>query len=144
MLGIPTEKKENMLETIRLNKMIKPDYLFISCFYPLPGSRLYTQCQKPDDRTESHSTISFFVDYSRGGSGKDISEVTYYRNLFQFAVFYPALYPFMKIKPINKFIGRLFYTPVYIKPSLIPIKVVSIIYSYLLGKIKGMRRYAGY
>lgn len=142
ILGIPNEKKEHMLETIKLNKKIKPDYLFISCFYPLPGSKLYDTYQNSGKKSEPQNTASYFADYSRKNVGNNMSEITYYRNLFPFMVFYPVSYPFMKIKLINAFIGKLFYSPVYMRPSLIFVKVLSLLRAYLYGIIRWKQKKA--
>jgi radical SAM superfamily enzyme YgiQ (UPF0313 family) len=136
ILGIPNEKRENMLETIKLNVKIKPDYLFISYFYPLPGSKLYDLYITPKNQFEHNDTHSYFLDYShRNHSGK-MSEITYYRNLFPIMVFYPVFFPFMKIKIINTFIGKLFYSPVYIRPSFYFFKIFSLVRSFLSRRIK--------
>ena len=48
MLGIPTETKEEALETVKMIKKIKP-YVPSPAFYtPLPGSDLFEYCRKND------------------------------------------------------------------------------------------------
>ncbi len=41
MLGLPTETKEEMLDTLDLMKEIKPDYASVSVYEPFPGTELY-------------------------------------------------------------------------------------------------------
>ena len=44
MLGLPTETKEEMLDTISMLKEIDPDYYSPAFYTPHPGSDLYTYC----------------------------------------------------------------------------------------------------
>jgi radical SAM superfamily enzyme YgiQ (UPF0313 family) len=44
MLGLPTETREEVLETISMLKEIDPDYYSPSFFTPHPGSDLYDYC----------------------------------------------------------------------------------------------------
>ena len=44
MLGLPGETEEDMAQTVRLNRKIKPDWLLCSVFYPFPGTKLYEVC----------------------------------------------------------------------------------------------------
>jgi len=48
MLGLPTETKEEVLETIRMLKQIDPDYYSPAFYTPHPGSNLYTYCIEND------------------------------------------------------------------------------------------------
>ncbi|MBC7236105.1 MAG: B12-binding domain-containing radical SAM protein [Chloroflexi bacterium] len=48
MLGIPTETKEEVLETISMLKKIDPDYYSPAFYTPHPGSDLYTYCMEND------------------------------------------------------------------------------------------------
>jgi anaerobic magnesium-protoporphyrin IX monomethyl ester cyclase len=41
MIGLPTEKKENILRTIKFAKKIAPDYAVFSLFTPLPETEAY-------------------------------------------------------------------------------------------------------
>jgi radical SAM superfamily enzyme YgiQ (UPF0313 family) len=41
MFGIPGEKKDEMMQTYRLLRRIKPSYFFIAPFLGIPGSRMY-------------------------------------------------------------------------------------------------------
>lgn len=46
MVGIPNETEKNILETIRLNAMVKPHISNVSAFYPFRGTKLGELCYK--------------------------------------------------------------------------------------------------
>jgi anaerobic magnesium-protoporphyrin IX monomethyl ester cyclase len=46
LIGIPGETLEDFKETIRINRICKPDRHFTSIFYPYPGTDLYLLCKK--------------------------------------------------------------------------------------------------
>ncbi len=46
MVGLPGETPEMHMETVRLNRMIRPTIIGISVFTPLPGTDLYDSCLK--------------------------------------------------------------------------------------------------
>jgi len=46
MLGLPTETKEEVLETVSMLKKIDPDYYSPAFYTPHPGSDLYDYCQE--------------------------------------------------------------------------------------------------
>ena len=48
MLGLPTETKEEVLETISMLKKIDPDYYSPAFYTPHPGSDLYSYCMEHD------------------------------------------------------------------------------------------------
>lgn len=48
MLGLPTETKEEVLETISMLKEMDPDYYSPAFYTPHPGSDLYTYCIEND------------------------------------------------------------------------------------------------
>jgi radical SAM superfamily enzyme YgiQ (UPF0313 family) len=48
MLGIPTETKEEVMETISMLKSIDPDYYSPAFYTPHPGSDLYAYCVEND------------------------------------------------------------------------------------------------
>ena len=72
MLGIPTETKEEVLETISMLKEIDPDYYSPAFYTPHPGSDLYRYCVERD--------LSLIVDhdsYRRNPTGAKIKGVDY-------------------------------------------------------------------
>jgi len=48
MLGLPTETKEEVFDTVRLIRHIRPEQPSPSFFTPTPGTELYDYCQKRD------------------------------------------------------------------------------------------------
>lgn len=72
MLGIPTETKEEAMDTIRMIEKIKP-YVSSPAFYtPHPGSDLFDFCVKND-----LSLIKRHEDYRRDPNGRKIRGVDY-------------------------------------------------------------------
>ncbi|MEW6202629.1 MAG: radical SAM protein [bacterium] len=72
MLGIPTETKEEAMETVRMIRLIAPDHYSPSFYTPHPGSDLFTYCiEKGLSRIRSHS------DYKRNPYGEKIVGVDY-------------------------------------------------------------------
>lgn len=43
MFGLPSETKEEMIDTLTFMKKIKPDWSYVSIFTPYPGTKMYTQ-----------------------------------------------------------------------------------------------------
>jgi radical SAM superfamily enzyme YgiQ (UPF0313 family) len=72
MLGVPTETKEGIIETVKMAKKIKPYVASVSYYTPIPGSDLYDYCIENDlSLIESHD------DYVRTGSGPKIRGIDY-------------------------------------------------------------------
>ena len=72
MLGLPTETKEEVLETISMLREIDPDYHSPAFYTPHPGSDLYDYCIEND--------LSLIVDhdsYRRNPDGAKIKGVDY-------------------------------------------------------------------
>jgi len=44
MIGIPTETRENVLETVKLNAKIRPYIIRCSIFFPYKGTKIYDYC----------------------------------------------------------------------------------------------------
>lgn len=72
MLGIPTETKDEVMDTIRMLKIIDPDYYSPSFFTPHPGSDLYTYCEEND-----LSLIKSHEEYRRNPTAPKIKGVDY-------------------------------------------------------------------
>ena len=72
MLGLPTETKEEVLETISMLKQVDPDYYSPAFFTPHPGSDLYRYCMEND-----LSLIRSHDHYRRNPDGAKISGVDY-------------------------------------------------------------------
>lgn len=48
MIGIPTETKEEVLDTVKMVKKIKPEIPSVTFYTPIPGSDLYEYCKEKD------------------------------------------------------------------------------------------------
>jgi radical SAM superfamily enzyme YgiQ (UPF0313 family) len=72
MLGIPTETKEEALDTLRMIKKIKPYRASPAFFTPHPGSDLYSYCER-----EGISLIKSHGDYSRSPDSPKIKGLDY-------------------------------------------------------------------
>ena len=48
MIGLPTETKEEVFETLRLNATIQPDTIKLMTFYPFKNTPIYDLCVKLD------------------------------------------------------------------------------------------------
>lgn len=46
MMGLPTETKKEIMDTVKMIQSIKPDYFSPAFFTPTPGSDLFDYCQK--------------------------------------------------------------------------------------------------
>lgn len=44
LIGLPHEQEEDILETIRMNRLLRPDNHILSIFYPYPGTALHAMC----------------------------------------------------------------------------------------------------
>ncbi|MGR3220983.1 MAG: B12-binding domain-containing radical SAM protein [Candidatus Anammoxibacter sp.] len=54
MVGLPYETKENMQETLELNRKIKADFGICTFFCPFPGTELYEICKREGMLKEDH------------------------------------------------------------------------------------------
>ena len=58
MIGLPNEKKGNVIETLKINAKIGPDVVKISTFYPYPKTEIYERCKKLGLISEENGTKS--------------------------------------------------------------------------------------
>ena len=72
MLGIPTETKEEVMDTVKMIKTIKPDHYSPAFYTPHPGSDLFAYCQE-----HKLSLITSHNDYRRNPEGEKIIGVDY-------------------------------------------------------------------
>ena len=72
MLGIPTETKEETLETVKMLHEIRPDYYSPAFFTPHPGSDLFDKCVK-----EGLSLVSSHDEYRRNPFGAKVKGIDY-------------------------------------------------------------------
>jgi anaerobic magnesium-protoporphyrin IX monomethyl ester cyclase len=59
MIGMPTETPEDVEETIRLTRLIRPNNIQITVFYPFPGTELYDLCKKEGYFSDRQKTTIF-------------------------------------------------------------------------------------
>lgn len=72
MFGVPTESQDEVMDTVRMIRQIRPDHHSCSFFTPLPGSDLATYCaEKNLCLAHSHS------EYNRGSLTPKIGGVDY-------------------------------------------------------------------
>lgn len=72
MLGLPTETKEEVVDTVKMIQKIKPDYFSPAFYTPHPGSDLYDYCQR-----EKLSLIKNHDQYRRDPGGEKIKGQDY-------------------------------------------------------------------
>lgn len=72
MVGLPTETKQEVWDTVRMMKAIDPDYYSPAYYTPLPGSELYAYCQE-----QGISLISDHDSYRRNPTEAKIKGVDY-------------------------------------------------------------------
>jgi anaerobic magnesium-protoporphyrin IX monomethyl ester cyclase len=72
MMGIPTETKEEVLDTVKMIQAIKPDHYSPAFFTPHPGSDLFKYCEEHD-----LSLIKSHDSYRRNATEAKIKGVDY-------------------------------------------------------------------
>jgi len=97
MIGIPGETEKEIMDTIELNRLIKPSVVGVSIFRPYQGTQLHELCKEKGYLTD-RKTSSFY----EGNSIINLptispEKINYYYQIFQTAVYKPNLLPFVKI-----------------------------------------------
>ncbi len=72
MMGVPTETREEVMETVSMIRTIDPDYQHPAFYTPLPGSDLFQYCQDQD-----LSLVSSHDSYRRNATEAKIKGVDY-------------------------------------------------------------------
>jgi len=91
MVGVPYETSETIKKTIQLNKKIKPDVVFVSVFYPFPGTFLGELCAEKG-WISGRKVDGFFSNVTALDQPSITKEeVAYYHNIFPWAILYPRL-----------------------------------------------------
>jgi radical SAM superfamily enzyme YgiQ (UPF0313 family) len=72
LIGVPGETFEDFKETVRMNRLCRPDWNFTYIFYPYPGTDLYFLCKKQgllpdtlDPRKERERAVLDLPGFSR-------------------------------------------------------------------------------
>jgi radical SAM superfamily enzyme YgiQ (UPF0313 family) len=63
MVGIPFETPRMVKDTIELNKLVQPDLIQVSIFYPYPNTELWKLCKKNRFLKQTH-VYSYYEDHS--------------------------------------------------------------------------------
>ena len=96
IIGIPYETKENIQETIELNRKINPTFVGCSIFTALPGTPLYELCKKEGWLRDEYGT-SYFQDSNVIHPNLSLDELKKTRDRFGFEVF-------RKTKPVRAYV----------------------------------------
>jgi radical SAM superfamily enzyme YgiQ (UPF0313 family) len=119
MVGIPYEKKEDMMKTIALNRIIQPEDVQVTIFQPYPGSELYKRTMEKgwisQKRVEEWAYGSI-MNYDHI-SAKEIKKI---RDSFPFNVYIKinmkkAIMKLIQGKLYNKYIDFRSKTPVLLR-----------------------------
>lgn len=109
MLGLPTETKQQMYETLELNMRLKPEGTIVAIFYPYPKTELTNYCIENKLITnEEYEKIcngeGGYKDSFINIKGIDIGEAKRLQILIPFLTRTPSfLHPLIKKLPVNKF-----------------------------------------
>jgi anaerobic magnesium-protoporphyrin IX monomethyl ester cyclase len=90
MIGFPGETKRDFYETIRLNRLIVPDFIQITMFYPYPGTRLGDYALEKGFAAR-REMFNYFFDSVMEIPGFPRREIIISRILFRFNVYRKAL-----------------------------------------------------
>lgn len=110
MVGVPYETKETIEKTIELNRKIKTDIVFVSTFYPYPGTSLGELCQEKGwiSNRKVEGFFSNLTVLDQPSISKE--EVAYYHNIFPWAILYPRFLFLIKILARTKVVkGKSIY-----------------------------------
>ncbi len=82
MVGLPGERLDQLLDTVKLNARLNADFTYTSIFYPFPKTSLYNLCEDKDLLTDCVIT-----DYVEGSSlnfdRASIARIMFIRNFFR-------------------------------------------------------------
>jgi len=89
MIGIPGETRRNVLDTIRLNRRIKPERTQLTVYYPYPYTVLGEYCFNKNLVREKFDD-SYFTRSILKGNGRGLSsfEINHFVNFFKIYVFW--------------------------------------------------------
>ncbi|HLD07053.1 MAG TPA: radical SAM protein [Candidatus Nanoarchaeia archaeon] len=96
MIGIPYETRENIMETMELNRKLDPDYVGVSICTAFPGTPLYDLCRKNGWLDEEYGH-SYFQDTNIRHPNFTIDELKQVRDRFGFEVY-------RKTRPLRAYI----------------------------------------
>tara|TARA_B100000686_G_scaffold343152_1_gene423473 strand:+ start:646 stop:2034 length:1389 start_codon:yes stop_codon:yes gene_type:complete len=86
MIGIPYETKNNIKETIRLNRRLNPSSIQVSMFQPYPGTGLYDICEKNGWLNGKPIPFSYFMDTAVTYPDLTTEDIIKIRRWFRFQI----------------------------------------------------------
>jgi len=125
MVGLPMERKEAVLETIKLNARIRPSKIQTSIFYPYPFTRLYNLCIEKGYLNEGKAVDNYFKATILQLDSMSRDEIVFFRIYFTVLVgIYRAIFllPHSIQNPLEHFLDRLLRSPFVPRNLLITIK----------------------
>ncbi|MBN1521263.1 MAG: B12-binding domain-containing radical SAM protein [Candidatus Aureabacteria bacterium] len=87
MIGLPTETEDDIMETILLNRAIRPSWIILSIFQPYPGTDIYPFCVKKPGVSEGASEDYYSCQKILEQTSVSTEKVKYY-----FSRFIPQVY----------------------------------------------------
>jgi len=95
MIGLPGETKENIEETIKLNKLIKPDIKNTTIFRPYPGTELYSYC-KNKNWISNRKIVGYFEESILDQPTLAKEDTYFYHVLFYYEIYMPHIAFFIR------------------------------------------------
>lgn len=84
MVGLPFEKPENVLETIKLNAELKIGEICVTIFYPFPGTEIYETCRANNMLdSEARELNDYFTDSPLNLPTMTRDQIRFFRYNFQ-------------------------------------------------------------
>ncbi|MEI8348987.1 MAG: radical SAM protein [Candidatus Omnitrophota bacterium] len=107
MIGIPTETKNELLETIKLNAKIRPYILWCSILFPYKGTKLYERCLKEGiiDKNKQFKYTSYFNGTILKLKDFTEADIVRYKTMFRW---YVDAYSNIEVAPLYKGLVSLF------------------------------------
>ncbi|MEC7640653.1 MAG: radical SAM protein [Nitrospinota bacterium] len=86
IIGIPFETKQDIQETIKLNRRLDPSSVQVSMFQPYPGTGLHKICKEKGWLTSRSIPVSYFLDTPVSYPHMSTKEIIRIRRWFRFNV----------------------------------------------------------
>ena len=100
MIGLPGEERHHINDTINLNRLVRPDTMQVSIFYPFVGTDLYEKCvnenliniEESHNKTYYENTILNYSSKKKGDIYKLSKLIPLYSKYPTFLLFLPKLF----------------------------------------------------
>lgn len=110
MIGFPTETRENIFETIEINRDAKPEFSVVSFFYPYEGTPLRKVCLEKGYIKEDSKVVNYAAETILDMPQITQKELKGIRKTFNLYVKSPKiLFPIIKIAENNNFFSNEVY-----------------------------------